>query len=100
MLGVSLKTWTRFLLRYNRRSRITHDAKFTPEFPQSIIDLYHSGTSASQLAKDYGVSVATIFKWTNRSHTAPQNPIQTNDIKRLEQRALKAESELDILKNP
>jgi len=28
--GVSLKTWTRFLLRYNRRRRITHDAKIYP----------------------------------------------------------------------
>ncbi|MEX0381001.1 N-6 DNA methylase [Leuconostoc sp. MS02] len=31
--GVSLKTWTRFLLRYNRRRRITHDAKIYPRIP-------------------------------------------------------------------
>ena len=72
--------------------------KFTPEFQQSSIDLYHSGTSASQLAKDYGVSVTTIYKWTTNSHTAPSKFYTDDDIKRLEKRALKAESEVDILK--
>ena len=71
--------------------------KFTPEFQQSILDLYHSGTSASQLAKDYGVSVATIYKWTTKSHTAPSKSYTDEDIKRLEKRALNAESEVDIL---
>ncbi|MEX0381597.1 helix-turn-helix domain-containing protein [Leuconostoc sp. MS02] len=46
--------------------------KLTPEFQfqQAIIDLYHSGTPASQLAKDYGVSVPTIYKWTHKIRIA------------------------------
>ena len=34
----------------------------------------------------------------NKSHTAPSKSYTDDDIKRLEKRALKAESEVDILK--
>lgn len=74
--------------------------KSTPEFQQSIIDLYHSGTSASQLTKGYGVSVTIIYKWTNKNHTDPSKSDIDGDIKKLERRTLKAKSEVDTLKNP
>jgi transposase len=72
--------------------------KFTPEFQQSILDLFHSGVSAQQLSKDYGVSVQTVYKWANKTKVAPSKSYTDEDIQALEKRVLQAEMEADILK--
>ncbi|MQS76189.1 transposase [Companilactobacillus halodurans] len=72
--------------------------KFSAEFQASIMDLYHSGASASQLSADYNVSVQTIYKWAAKTKAAPSKSYTESDIKALEQRALQAETEVEILK--
>jgi len=36
---------------------------FNKEFKQTVVELYHSGTTVSQLSNEYGVSEVTIYKW-------------------------------------
>ena len=38
-------------------------AKYDEEFKKSIVMLYQSGKSQSQISKDYGVSVSAISRW-------------------------------------
>jgi transposase len=72
--------------------------KFNDEFKTTIVDLYHNGQSVSSLAKDYGVSSQTIHKWLKATQHQPPKNYTLDEIKSLEQRALKAEQEVDILK--
>jgi len=72
--------------------------KFTAEFQTSIISLYRSGKSATELSEEYGVSVQTIYKWVKTTKGQPSDGYTNDDIKALEERALKAESEVEILK--
>ncbi|MBL1230952.1 transposase [Enterococcus sp. BWB1-3] len=37
--------------------------RFTEEFKQTIVDLYHAGSSVEQLASEYGMASQTIYKW-------------------------------------
>jgi transposase len=37
--------------------------KYNEDFKQTIVDLYHSGSSARELSSEYGVSDVTIYKW-------------------------------------
>ncbi|WP_322555759.1 transposase, partial [Sporosarcina beigongshangi] len=37
--------------------------RYNQEFKQTIVELYRSGTSVSDLSREYGVSEVTIYKW-------------------------------------
>lgn len=37
--------------------------KYTSEFKKSIVNLYNSGKSYSQIHKEYGVSTSALSKW-------------------------------------
>ena len=37
--------------------------KYTNEFKKTIVNLYHSGKSYSQIQKEYGVSSSALSKW-------------------------------------
>ncbi|WP_429948748.1 hypothetical protein IGJ55_002759 [Enterococcus sp. AZ170] len=39
--------------------------RFTDEFKQTIVDLYHAGSSVEQLANEYGMVPQTFYKWIN-----------------------------------
>ncbi|MDM7654713.1 transposase, partial [Lactococcus cremoris] len=37
--------------------------RYSKEFKETLIALYHSGQSVTQLSKEYDVAPATIYKW-------------------------------------
>lgn len=39
------------------------NTKYTEEFKQSIVSLYESGKSSTQICKEYGMSSSTLHKW-------------------------------------
>ncbi|WLR43422.1 transposase [Bacillus carboniphilus] len=40
--------------------------KFNEDFKKTVVNLYHSGNSVSNLSSEYGVSEVTIYKWIKR----------------------------------
>ncbi len=38
------------------------NTKYTEEFKQSIVSLYESGKSSTQICKEYGISSSTLHK--------------------------------------
>ncbi len=39
--------------------------RYDEEFKQSLVTLYQTGKTQSELCKDYGVSVSALAKWIN-----------------------------------
>jgi len=37
---------------------------YDEDFKKMIVELYHSGSSVSDLEREYGVSNVSIYKWT------------------------------------
>ena len=42
------------------------NTKYTEEFKQSIVNLYESGKSSTQICKEYGISSSTLHKWIKK----------------------------------
>ena len=42
------------------------NTKYTEEFKQSIVSLYESGKSNTQICKEYGMSSSTLHKWIKK----------------------------------
>ena len=42
------------------------NAKYNEEFKQSIVSLYNSGRSSTQLCREYGMSSSTLHKWIKK----------------------------------
>ena len=40
--------------------------KYSEDFKQSIVSLYNSGKSSTELCKEYGMSSSTIHKWIKK----------------------------------
>ena len=40
---------------------------YTKDFIQTIIDLYNSGKSVTDLSVEYGVKKVTIYSWINQN---------------------------------
>ena len=76
--------------------------KYTNEFKQQLVDLYHTGNySLSQLASEYGVAKSTLLGWVNS--LSPIQVSETETISMKEYRALQKkmrvlEIENEILK--
>ena len=46
-------------------SREKHGKRYTEDFKQQLVDLYHAGTPVLELSREYGPSTVTIYKWIN-----------------------------------
>ena len=42
------------------------NTKYIEEFKQSIVSLYESGKSSTQICKEYGMSSSTLHKWIKK----------------------------------
>ena len=42
------------------------NSKYNEEFKQSIVSLYNSGKSSTQICKEYGMSSSTLHKWIKK----------------------------------
>ena len=70
-------------------------------FIQTIIDLYNSGKSVTDLSVEYGVKKVTIYSWINQNKPAlkvDDEEISKSDIIALKKRIMELEEENEILK--
>lgn len=74
---------------------------YTKDFIQTIIDLYNSGKSVTDLSVEYGIKKVTIYNWINQNKPAlkvDDEEISKNDIIALKKRIMELEEENEILK--
>ena len=75
--------------------------KYTNEFKKTIVNLYHSGKSYSQIQKEYGVSSSALSKWVklfSEVKIDDDTVITAQQIKELQKRNALLEEENLILK--
>ena len=75
--------------------------QYDNEFKKSIVTLYQSGKSQSQISKDYGVSLSAISRWIKLySEVKIDNEtiLSAKQIKELQKRNAQLEEENLILK--
>lgn len=74
---------------------------YSKDFIQTIVDLYNSGKSVTDLSIEYGVKKVTLYSWINQNKTAVKiddEEISKNDIVALKKRIMELEEENEILK--
>lgn len=73
--------------------------RYNQEFKETIVELYRSGTSVSDLSREYGLSEVTIYKWI-KAHS----PIESGDgltpaeMAEIQKENLRLQQEVEILK--
>lgn len=75
--------------------------KYSEEFKQTIVNLYHSGKSYSQIHKEYGISSSALSNWIRKYSEVKvdDNTVLTaKQIKELQKRNAQLEEENLILK--
>ena len=73
--------------------------RYNQEFKQTIVELYRSGTSVSDLSSEYGVSEVTIYKWVkNLSPIQNSGGLTPAEIAQIQKENLRLQQEVDILK--
>lgn len=75
--------------------------KYSEEFKQTIVNLYHSGKTYAQIHKEYGVSSSALTNWIKKYSEVKidDSTILTADqIKQLQKRNAELEEENLILK--
>ncbi|WLR41215.1 IS3 family transposase [Bacillus carboniphilus] len=75
--------------------------KFNEDFKKTVVNLYHSGNSVSNLSSEYGVSEVTIYKWIKRF--SPINlehgsTVTTDDLIQLKKQMRRLQEENEIFK--
>lgn len=81
--------------------------KYNKEFKEMLVELLHSGQSAEDLGKEYGVHASSIRKW-RRQYESPKESFtgsgvpsltpEEKEIRRLKKILKETELERDILK--
>lgn len=73
--------------------------RYNQEFKQTVIELYHSGTTVSQLSSEYGVSEVTIYKWIKQhSPIEGTQELTMAEVEAIQKENLRLKQELEILK--
>lgn len=75
--------------------------KYTSEFKQTIVNLYHSGKTYSQIQKEYGVSHSALANWIKQYSEVQideDTVLTAQQIKALQKRNAQLEEENLILK--
>lgn len=75
--------------------------KYDDEFKKSIVALYQSGKSQSQISRDYGISHSAISRWIklySEVKIDDDTIISAKQIKELQKRSAQLEEENLILK--
>ena len=74
---------------------------YTKDFIQTIIDLYNSGKSVTDLSVEYGIKKVTIYSLINQNKPTVRvddEEISKSDIIALKKRIMELEEENEILK--
>ncbi len=72
--------------------------RYSKEFKETLIALYHSGQSVTQLSKEYDVAPATIYKWIDLYSKSNESSVPKADFLELKRQLAKVKEERDILK--
>ena len=76
--------------------------KYTQEYKQSIVNLYHAGKTYSEIHKEYGVSHSALSNWIKQYSEVKiddETVLTARQIKELQRRNAQLEEEKLILKN-
>ena len=77
------------------------NTKYTNEFKQTIVNLYNSGKTYSQIQKEYGVSHSALANWVKQYSEVKiddETVLTAQQIKALQKRNAQLEEENLILK--
>ena len=105
--GAILKKWTKNRVIYYNKINIKKgvvnmsNPKYDDEFKKSIVALYQSGKSQSQISKEYGVSLSAISRWIklySEVKIDDDTILSAKQIKELQKRNAQLEEENLILK--
>ena len=88
---------------YNNKKGKNHmeNTKYTEEFKQSIVSLYESGKSSTQICKEYGMSSSTLHKRIEKYTKVQISETETMtmaEIKKMQKKLALLEEENIILK--
>lgn len=75
--------------------------RYTAEFKQTIVNLYHSGKSYSQIHNEYGISSSALSNWVKQYSEVKiddDTVLTAQQIKALQKRNAQLEDENLILK--
>lgn len=74
--------------------------RYNQEFKTTVVELYRSGTSVSQLSSEYGVSEVTIYKWIKLLSPieGTTQELTVSDVEAIQKENLRLKQELEILK--
>ena len=77
------------------------NTKYTQEYKQTIVNLYHSGKTYSEIHKEYGVSHSALSNWIKQYSELKiddETVLTAKQIKELQKRNAQLEEENLILK--
>ena len=77
------------------------NTKYTQEYKQTIVNLYHSGKTYSEIHKEYGVSHSAFSNWIKQYSEVKiddETVLTAKQIKELQKRNAQLEEENLILK--
>lgn len=88
---------------YNNKKGENHmkNNKYTEEFKQSIVSLYESGKSSTQICREYGMSSSTLHKWIKKYTKVQISETETitmAEIRKMQKKLALLEEENIILK--
>lgn len=75
--------------------------RYSSEFKNQIVNLYHSGKPVMELSSEYGVSTVTIYKWIQNLspiQVSEDETMTNQDYKALKKKIAQLEMENEILK--
>jgi len=75
--------------------------RYSDDFRKMVVDLYHSGQSAKELSREYGVSDVTIYAWIKKlspMELEDGSSVTPEDYAELKKQMLKLQQENEILK--
>lgn len=76
-------------------------SKYTQEYKQTIVNLYHSGKTYSEIHKEYGISHSALSNWIKQYSEVKiddETVLTAKQIKELQKRNAQLEEENLILK--
>lgn len=73
-------------------------ARYEENFKQMIVELNQTGRSVRGLAKEYGISEATIYKWKNLYVPNQSTALTGKEVAGLRKENARLKEELEILK--
>lgn len=77
------------------------NTKYNEEFKQSIVSLYNSGKSITQICQEYGMSSSTLHKWIKKYTQVKISDTETMtmaEVKKMQKKLAMLEEENIILK--